>query len=348
MRSPKAALLLAVLSLAACARPTGDARDPLSLGLLGTIPVSPLGKVSFTLPDARGGPFDFRARTDGRITLLYFGYTFCPDVCPVQMATLAAALREAPPAVREAVATVFVTVDPERDTPERLREWLGAIDSTFVGLRGTPEEVAGILAYYRDPAPERSGDVRGYTVSHPAMVYAFTPDNLGRALYGPETSKATWAHDLALMAGRDWQAGALPIAAAAPEPLARAGDIQVVDALVPRPATATTTALYLTLVNAGAEADTLVGVSTPVAERALLHEMILDGGVMRMSPLAAGIALPPGDTVRLEPGARHGMLEGLSRLPEPGGAVPLVLRFARAGEVAVLARVVRYEDVGRR
>ena len=78
----------------------------------------------------------------------------------------------------------------------------------------------------------------------------------------------------------------------------------------------------------------------------MLHEMVLEGGVMRMTPLAGGIPLPPGATLRLEPGARHGMLEGLGPLPEPGGTVIVVLRFARAGEIPVPARVVGYEDVG--
>lgn len=348
MRARTALPLVAALALASCAEPRPEPPDPLALGLLGTTLVSPLEKVSFTLPDARGRPFDFRARTDGRITLLYFGYTYCPDVCPVQMATLAAALREAPPQVRAAVTTVFVTVDPERDTPERLGGWLAAFDSTFVGLRGTAEEVARALAFYRYPPPERSGEEPDYTVSHPALVYAFTPDDLGRALYGPETSKAVWAHDLAAMAGRDWTGTAAAASASASDALARAGGIQVLDAVVPRPPSATTTALYLTLVNAGAAADTLLGFSTPAAERSMLHEMVMEGGVMRMRHLMGGIALPPGDTVRLEPGARHGMLEGLRGLPEAGATVTVVLRFARAGEVAIPARVVLYEDVGRR
>ncbi|MHB1192334.1 MAG: copper chaperone PCu(A)C, partial [Longimicrobiales bacterium] len=64
--------------------------------------------------------------------------------------------------------------------------------------------------------------------------------------------------------------------------------------------------------------------------------------------LMGGIPIPPGATVRLEPGSRHGMLEGLSGLPEPGGTVSVVLRFALAGEIPVPARVVRYEDVGGR
>ncbi|HSW31480.1 MAG TPA: SCO family protein [Longimicrobiales bacterium] len=348
MRPPTILLLATALALASCAQPPADAPGSASLGLLGTEPVAPLEKVSFTFPDVRGEPWDFRAETDGRITLLYFGYTFCPDICSVQMATLAAALREVPPDVRAAVTTVFVTVDPARDTPERLAGWLGAFDSSFVGLRPTPETLAEALAFYRYPPPESSGEDEGYTMSHPAMVYAFTPDDLGRAMYGADTPKAAWAHDLVLLAGRDWSGGeALPRAPGG-DLMAQVGGIQVLDAVVPRPPTATTTAFYATLHNAGSEADTLLGISTPAAERAMLHDMVLEGGVMRMTHLMGGIPLPPGATVRLEPGSRHGMLEGLSGLPEPGGTVSVVLRFALAGETPVPARVVRYEDLGRR
>jgi copper(I)-binding protein len=243
---------------------------------------------------------------------------------------------------------VFVTVDPARDTPERLEGWLAAFDSSFVGLRPGEAELAAALDFYRYPPPQSSGEGDAYTMSHPAMVYAFTPDDLGRALYGPETTKAMWAHDLALLAGRDW-AGAEPLPSApAGDLVAQVGGIQVMDALVPKPPTATTTAFYAVLHNAGTEADTLLAISTPAAARAMLHEMVQEGGVMRMRHLMGGIPLPAGATVRLQPGGLHGMLEGLEGLPDAGGTLQVVLRFARAGEVPVPVRVVRYEDVGRR
>lgn len=349
MRPPTLLVLLLTLLAPVACDPAPESRaDPNPLGLLGTVPLAPLEKVSFTLTDTRGEPYDFRAETDGRIALLFFGYTFCPDICPVHMATLAAALRELDPAVRERIEVVFVSVDPARDTPERLRGWLHAFDSSFVGVTGTHEELNRALAFYRYPATETSGEEVGYTVSHPALIYAFTPDDLGRALYGPETPRATWIHDLTRMAGHDWEGSALPAAApAGAELMAEAGGIQVFDAQVPRPPTASTTSVYLTLHNRGSREDTLVALATEAAAQAMLHDMVLQDGVMRMVHLHGGIPLPPGATVRLEPGGLHGMLVGLAGLPEPGGTVPLLLRFTGAGELQVLARVVSYEDVGR-
>lgn len=349
MRSRPLSLVMAAVLAAACAPPAEAPADPDALPLKGTVPFAPLEKVDFVLTDTHGDAYDFRRETDGRIALLFFGYTYCPDICPIHMATLAAALRQLPEAVRSRITTVFVTVDPARDTPERLQGWLAAFDSTFVGLSGSDGDVAEALAFYGYHAPETSGEEVGYTVGHPALIYAFAPDNLGRAMYGPETPQAVWVHDLTLLAGHDWSGSeGTATAPADTPPAAEAGGIQVLDPVVPRPPTATTTAFYFTLRNTGTVADTLLGLSADVAERATLHDMVLSGNVMRMAPLEGGIPLEPGATVRLEPGARHGMLEGLLGLPEPGGTVTVVLHFARAGEVAVPARVVRYEDVGRR
>jgi protein SCO1/2 len=304
--------------------------------------------VSFTLTDTDGESFDFRKETDGKIALLFFGYTYCPDICPMHMATLATALRELEPVVREQVRLVFVSVDPDRDTPERLGQWLTAFDSSFIGVRGTIEEVSRALAFYRYPSPETSGEDVGYTVGHPALVYAFTPDNLGRAMYGVETPKAVWIHDLNLMAWHPWESSSVEESDPPPEEvLASVGSLQVLDAFVPRPPAGETTALYLTLRNTGTRADTLLAFTTAAAQSTSLHDVQMSDGVMRMVPMAGGLALPRGEMVTLAPGGSHGMLEGLLVALEPGSGVDLTLRFVQAGELRVTARVIRYEDMVR-
>lgn len=342
------ATALTATSPQACTPPADRVPDPDDLALKGTKPYEPLPKVSFTLTDTEGRPYDFRARTDGHITLLFFGYTYCPDVCPVHMATLASAMETLDPAVRDGIRVVFVSVDPERDTPERLRRWLSSFDSSFVGLRGTEEQVADALAFYRYPPPEKSGEEEGYTVGHPAFVYAFTPDNRGRALYGVETTRAIWSHDLNVMADHVWRdTAAAEDDDGAPRPLASAGKVRILDAYVPKPAAGDVAAVYLTLRNDGTAPDTLVAVASNVSVRGSLHDMEQVDGQMRMVPLAGGLVVPPGETVSLAPGGRHGMLEGLEHELEPGSTLALILRFARGGTLSVPARVVRYEDVVR-
>lgn len=131
----------------------------------------PIAAPDFTLVDHNGQPFQFGAnRADA--TLLFFGYTFCPDVCP---GTLAAMRRIKQDLGRrgEGVQVLFVTVDPERDTPARLQQYLERFGSGFTGLTGTPEQIAAVTNAYGVVAkkePEvRSG--AGYLVSHTALVF---------------------------------------------------------------------------------------------------------------------------------------------------------------------------------
>ncbi|HEX5820043.1 MAG TPA: SCO family protein [Gemmatimonadales bacterium] len=115
----------------------------------------PRAKPEFTLTDTEGKPFDFRRATDGYATLLFFGYTHCPDVCPVHVANIAAVLHNLPPTVSQRVKMVFVTTDPERDTPEVLREYAKAYRAgpgwTF--LTGAEEDVALIRKKFGDLNP---------------------------------------------------------------------------------------------------------------------------------------------------------------------------------------------------
>jgi protein SCO1/2 len=132
-----------------------------------------------------GSRFDFRTETKGTLTFLFFGYTSCPDVCPLHMTNLAAAIHALPAEVSRKVLVVFVTTDPERDTPERLGSWLGNFDSTFVGLRGDSavlnavQQSLGMPPAMRDAGPAGGG----YTISHGAHLWAFTPDDSAHVVY---------------------------------------------------------------------------------------------------------------------------------------------------------------------
>ncbi len=103
--------------------------------------ISPVAKPSGTLTADDGKPYDIRAKTKGVVTLLYFGYTHCPDLCPLTMSNTAVAIRELPKADQSKVRVLFVSVDPYRDTLARLRSWLGNYNPAFIGLRGTLKQV---------------------------------------------------------------------------------------------------------------------------------------------------------------------------------------------------------------
>src|SRR5262252_8565325 len=93
----------------------------------------PLPKPRFVLTDTSGAAYDFWAKTQGSITLLFFGYTNCPDQCPMHMMNIGSALKRLPPGLADQVKLVFVTTDPQRDTPAEMRRWLDNFDKHAVG-----------------------------------------------------------------------------------------------------------------------------------------------------------------------------------------------------------------------
>jgi protein SCO1/2 len=215
-RSPHRWLLVCALALSwACGRAgeSGEAdseaaRVASRLGLAATPFASPLPRPDFTLTDTSGRPYAFRSETAGRLTLLFFGYTSCPDVCPAHLASLAAGLRALPPEQRDALDVVFVGVDPERDTRERVREWLDHFDTRIVGLTGSEAELAA--AQKAAAVPAAFVDQRfegGYTVAHASIVLVYTADDQAHLRYGLDTRAPQWSHDLGLLAGRGWPPG---------------------------------------------------------------------------------------------------------------------------------------------
>jgi protein SCO1/2 len=152
-------------------------------------------KPDFTLTDTSGHPYDFREETKGKLTFLYFGYTHCPDVCPITLATLSGALADLPGV---GATVVFVTTDPARDTPSRLRTWLDQYDTAFVGLTGTPAELAAAqrAAGVTVASANEPNSKGNYTVGHSASVLVFTPDGREHLIYPYGTTQGQWEHDI--------------------------------------------------------------------------------------------------------------------------------------------------------
>ena len=167
-------------------------------GLDGVLQTPAMPKPDFTLTDTSGRPFDLQAQTAGDATLLYFGYTHCPDICPTHMADIALGLAKQPASVRAHIKVVFVTTDPARDTPAVLRNWLDSFNSTFIGLTGSNAQIdAAEASVGMPPATVEPLGNGNYSVDHAAWVIAFTPDNLAHAIYPSGLdSPAVWAHDM--------------------------------------------------------------------------------------------------------------------------------------------------------
>lgn len=140
----------------------------------GMVMQSPEPAPDFTLL-SKDGPVslsDFR----GKYVLLYFGYTFCPDVCPATLANLAQALHQIGRGA-ERVQVIMVSVDPERDTPEKIGEYVAHFDSSFIGLSGDPKDIARIASLYGIfYEKEEVAGAAGYLVTHTASVRVIDPE----------------------------------------------------------------------------------------------------------------------------------------------------------------------------
>ena len=129
----------------------------------------------FTLTDSHGNRVT-EEMLKGHLSLMYFGFTNCPDVCPLALATITEALKIAGP-VAETVIPVFVTVDPERDTPEAMGEYIANFHPRFVALTGSIEEVTAMTTAWRVYfAKQGGGDPAAYQMAHSDFIYLTGPE----------------------------------------------------------------------------------------------------------------------------------------------------------------------------
>ncbi len=162
------------------------------------------GRVVSTGQAAIGGPYhlinqdgkpvsdrDFR----GRYQLIYFGYTFCPDVCPTTLALIAAALEKMGPDAKR-IAPIFITVDPDRDTPQILKKYLAAFDPRFIGLTGSQSELSKVEKEYKVYAKKEPLKGGTYAVNHSSVIYLMGPKGKLVTFYNEVLTPEQLAKDL--------------------------------------------------------------------------------------------------------------------------------------------------------
>jgi protein SCO1/2 len=182
-----AALLLALLLLG------GGACWQLALPPHQEPDIAGPGEIALPAGSRMGGPFslvdqDGKTVTDrdyrGRWALIYFGYSFCPDVCPTELATMSEALDHLSPALAQQVQPLFITIDPARDTPEQMKNYVPLFHPRLVGLSGTEAQVAPVLREFRVYAVRRDeAGASGYLMDHSSFFYLLAPDGTLQALY---------------------------------------------------------------------------------------------------------------------------------------------------------------------
>jgi protein SCO1 len=161
---------------------------------------SALGR-DFALPDFNGKPRTL-ADFHGKVVVMFFGYTHCPDVCPTTLAELAETMKRLGPDA-DRVQVLFVTVDPERDTPAALAQYVPAFDKRFLALRGDDDAVAATAKEYKVIYQKQPSSTPGsYTVDHSAGTYIYDPQGRLRLYVSYGQGPDVFTHDIkALLAG---------------------------------------------------------------------------------------------------------------------------------------------------
>lgn len=191
--------LFLLLALVGC----GD--DAASDEFAGTMLDNPLPAPGVALTDTEGEPYSLAADTDKRLTLVFFGYSQCPDICQTVMAALAGAMNRLDDEERADVDVVFVTTDPKNDTPSALREYLDAYDPSFIGLTGDIESIIAAgepLAIYVSDGKELPGG--GYDLGgHSTQITGIDSSDEAPVYWSQYTKQGQFAADIRTLLGKE-------------------------------------------------------------------------------------------------------------------------------------------------
>ncbi|MGH3361746.1 MAG: SCO family protein [Nocardioides sp.] len=195
MRSALAATAATVLLLAGCA---GDDEIATQDRLTAQSVEPPFTLTDTSLTDTEGEPFSLTADTGKPLTLVFFGYTHCPDICQLVMSSLSSAMTRLDEADRERVDVVFVTTDPSRDDPETLRSYLDRLDPGFIGLTGRLAEIVAVAkevgVFVADGEELASG---GFDLgAHGSQIIALNGDDVAPYYWRDDTSAEQFADDI--------------------------------------------------------------------------------------------------------------------------------------------------------
>lgn len=192
--SAASAVIAAACLLCAC----GRAGDWQTRNITGLMP-----RLAFELTDDRGERLTAQSLR-GKYLFVYYGFTSCPDVCPATLGRLAAVISGLPPAARERVRVLFVSVDPQRDSVERLHQYVGYFGPQFIGLRGDTRALDMLTRRYRVTyaygTPDPSGE---YDVSHSSAVFVFDPEGRPRLILRDQDPVTAISGDLQQLLAED-------------------------------------------------------------------------------------------------------------------------------------------------
>jgi protein SCO1/2 len=291
------------------------------------VPVQPAPALE--APRASGELFRLSEQR-GKVVVLSFGYTACPDVCPTTLSQLQRLHGRLGAAARD-VEVVFVSVDPERDSAPQLEAYVHAFNPRFTGLRLEREALAPMLSAWRVTASRRYPDAARYRQHPITRADSYTVDHTGAFFLVDKKG--------ALRMRLPYTVPVERLQSEVERLLSEEGTAETgvrVEKARARLTPAQVGAVYLSLVNDTGREDRLLGAESATAGRVELHEVIAQGEVLQMHPRPEGFVVPAGGRVELKPGGKHLMLYAVQASPE---SIPLTLHFEKAGTVQLTVPV---------
>jgi len=287
-----------------------------------------------------GGPFSLESAAGpvtrdslrGRVVLVYFGYASCPDVCPVMLGLVGTALRLLPAGEVDKVRVVFVSLDPERDTPASLAAYATHFHPNVIGTTAAEAVLRDVAGRYG--VTWRMHGVEsalGYVVDHTSQLAVLGPNGALVEVLPDGTSPEEITAAILRHSATATAAAVAP--AAPPTPASEA--VRVTDAYVRAPPPgARVTAAYLTLTNTTGAPHALVRAESPAAEAVELHAVLTENGLTSMRPVPR-FDVPPNGETKLAPSGAHIMIIGVKGPLDAGATFPLTLTYADGATVTL-------------
>ncbi|NIR48036.1 copper chaperone PCu(A)C [candidate division KSB1 bacterium] len=313
--SPLIGILLVYLLFLAC-----QTSEP---SFRGTEMAEDMPVMDLKLTNQNGEPFTLSEHR-GKVVVLFFGYTYCPDVCPMTLSTWKKVQQELHDKA-EQVEFVYVTVDPDRDTQERLAEHLAIFSSDFTGLTGTQEQLRKAydsFGVYREKETI-SESAAGYLINHTARMNLIDRAGRWRLTFPHDAPVEDIVHDIRQLLQERSEMPNIQAENVWSRPAAKGGNGVV----------------YLTLNNAGSTADRLLGAQSDICEVVEIHETKMQSDRMMMQPIEGGLEMPAENQIQFKPGGAHIMLIRLKKPLKVDESFEVVLQFEKSGFVSVVSVV---------
>ncbi len=271
----------------------------------------------------------------GKVVMMSFGFTSCPDICPVTLNQQKQLMKQLGEDASE-LQNILVTIDPERDTPKVLKEYLSYFDPTFIGLTGTIDEIKAVAMQYHSSFKKHDLNSNGkYIFGHTVSVFLIDQQGKLRGHYKIEKELDK------LLADARWLIKGEPIH----QPIGSQtnnlikSNIEIEGAWIRAlPPTVKNSVAYMTINNNSKNEDRLLSVHSPLAASAEVHEYFTENGMEMMRPINEPV-IPAQGSLFIKPLGLHIMLLDIEKVPKEGSKVALTLRFQHAGEVSVYADV---------